>query len=385
MARNGKGIRKATESSIEIEFVYRGKRCRERIKCKPTDANFRKITLFREGIIEAIENDTFDYAQVFPNSKRAKLFSDEKKVILVGKWLDQWLDHKEQHIKASTYNGYRKAIGILKPQFGQIPLTELKKKDVRDWCKTLDCSNKRIRNLIQPLINAMQYAVDDELIENNPLKDFRFKRIEPPKEDHVDPLSREEAEKLLSVLSGQYKNMVQFALWTGLRTSELIALQWGDVDFVRGVVRIQRAKTQDSNKFETTKTNAGTREVKLLAPALSALGSQKAYTFLVGQHIFINELNGKPYAGDQQLWQAWKRALLKSGIRYRNPYQTRHTFASFLLSSGENVNWIAKQMGHGSIQITLRFYARFIPDESVEYGSKAVDRFGPRATKENNR
>lgn len=378
MESTSKGVRKATENSIELEFVYRGKRCRERIKCKPTDANFRKIAVFREKILEDIKNNTFDYAKAFPGSKRVKAFQEVNQVVLIGKWLDNWLGHKERHIKASTYSGYRKAIGILKPQFGHLALTEIKKKDVRNWCKTLDCSNKRIRNLVQPLINAMQYAVEDELIEDNPLKDFSFKRIEPPKDDHVDPLSRDEADKLLSVLSGQYKNLIQFALWTGLRTSELIALQWGDVDFVRGVIRIQRAKTQASRKFETTKTNAGTREVKLLAPAMSALGSQKAHTFLAGQHIFINELNGKPYSGDQQLWQAWRRALLKAGIRYRPPYHTRHTFASWMLSAGESLPWISKQLGHSSMQVTTKHYARFIADSQPEAGNKAVDLFGAR-------
>ncbi|MGZ8158361.1 MAG: tyrosine-type recombinase/integrase [Methylobacter sp.] len=376
MARNGSGVREATKTSYEIEFVYQRERCRERIKLKPCPSNRRIVERHRADIIAAIEDGTFDYAVTFPNSKRAKAFQESQKVIFIGQWLDKWLDHKERHIKASTYSGYRKAIGILKPQFGHIALTDIKKKDVRDWCKTLDCSNKRVRNLIQPLINAMQYAVEDELIENNPLKDFSFKRIEPPKEDYVDPLSREEAEKLLSVLNGQYKNLIQFALWTGLRTSELIALQWGDVDFMRGVVRIQRAKTQASRKFETTKTNAGTREVKLLAPALSALGAQKAHTFLAGQHIFINEANGKPYSGDQQLWQAWKRALLRAGIRYRPPYHTRHTFASWMLSAGESLPWISKQLGHASMQVTTKHYARFITDSQPEAGNKAVDLFG---------
>lgn len=375
MARNGSGIREATQTSYEIEFTYQGERCRERIKLKPCPANRRIVERHRAEIINAIEDGTFDYTVTFPKSKRAAKLRTQNEVLSVGQWLDKWLDSKEHHIKASTYNGYRKAIGILKPVFGHMALTEIKKRDLRQWCDTLKCSNKRIRNLTQPLISAMQFAVDDELIESNPLSDFKFRRIEAPKEDDVDPLSREEAEQLLLSLTGQYKNMIQFALWTGLRSSELIAVEWGDIDFVRGVARINKAKTQDSAKVETTKTKAGTREVKLLAPALSALSNQKAHTFIVGKHIFLNELTGLPFTGDQQLWRAWRRSLLKAGIRYRNPYQTRHSFASFLLSSGENINWISKQLGHENVIVTLKHYARFIPDENEQYGAKAVDRF----------
>jgi len=376
MARNGSGIREATKTSYEIEFTYQGERCRERIKLKPCPANLRAVERHRADIIAAIEDGTFDYSVTFPKSKRAAKLRADDEVLSVAEWLDQWLDRKERHVKASTYNTYRKVTVILKRQFGAIALTELKKKDVRAWCETLTCGNKRIKGLTLPLIDALQCAVDDELLELNPLRDFRFIKTEAPKEDHVDPLSREESEKLLGVLTGQYKNMVQFALWTGLRSSELIALQWGDIDFIRGVALIQRAKTQAATQVETTKTHSGRREVKLLVPALSALANQKPHTLLAGSHIFINELTGKSYDGDQQLWQAWKRALLRAGIRYRNPYQTRHTYASWMLSAGESLPWISQQMGHSSVIVTTRYYARFLTDSQPDAGNKAVGLFG---------
>ena len=375
MARNGSGVRKATESSIEIEFTYRGIRCRERIKCKPTDANIRRVTLFRDVIIDEIEAGTFDYAAKFPDSKKATSFQEVQDRILMGTWLDKWLDRKESHVKASTYDGIRKTVSILKKAWGHRFIDDIKKRDVREWCETLNIRNHRIKKFLFPLRDSLQCAVDDELIEVNPLHDFKFKRIEQTKDDHVDPLSREEAEKLLSVISGQYKNMIQFALWTGLRSSELIALEWGDVDFIRGIVMIQRAKTQAAKTTESTKTRAGTREIKLLAPALAALGSQKQFTFLAGKHIFLNQITGKPYDGDQQLRQAWQRALLKSGIRYRIPYQTRHTFASWMLSAGESLPWIATQMGHSNVMVTARHYARFIADSQPDAGNKAVELF----------
>jgi integrase len=379
MARNGEGVRKATENSIEIEFTYQSKRCRERIKCKATDANIRKIKLFRENIINEIESGIFDYQATFPDSKKINNFIKVEKKLLIADCLNTWLDEKEKQTKASTYNTYRKVIAILIPVFGKIAPEDIKKSDVKAWCKTLTCGNKRIKGLVLPLIASIQLAVDDELIEANPLYGFKFKLIEEIKEDTADPLSKEEAEILLSNLNGQYKNLVQFALWTGLRTSELIAVQWGDIDFIRSTMMVRRAKTQASKKDETTKTKTGTREVKLLAPTLSALANQKAFTFLSGKHIFINELTGKPFDGNYQLWTAWKRALLRSGIRYRNPYQTRHTYASWMLSAGESLPWISKQMGHSSITITTKHYARYLSDSHPDAGNLAVDLFSKKA------
>src|SRR5271157_2670055 len=101
---------------------------------------------------------------------------------------------------------------------------------------------------------------------------------ERKREDDVDPFSSEEQTAILNALSGQNRNLIQVALWTGLRTSELCALQWGDIDWKRGTMRVQRAKTQASDEAETTKTRSGMRDVKLLGPTLEALKSQKPHT-----------------------------------------------------------------------------------------------------------
>ena len=61
-------------------------------------------------------------------------------------------------------------------------------------------------------------------------------------------------------------------------------------------------------------------------------------------------------------------------MRYRNPYQTRHTYASMLLSAGENPAWIAKQMGHTNMNMVLQKYGRYMPDHDPLAGQKIVTR-----------
>ena len=374
MARNGSGVKAASESSIEIEFQYEGERCRERVKCKPSPSNLRRLALFRDEIIDSIAIGTFDYQASFPNSKRFKAKAPLSDNETIGHWLKVLLDRTEQTSKASTYATLTTTIKKLDGAFGKMKLTDIKRRHVREYCEKLTCGNRQIRKLVSALRQAIECAVDDEIIDTNPLTNFSFKKIEPPKEDHVDPLTKEEVETLLNSLSGSFKHFCQFAIWTGLRTSELVALEWGDIDFIRGVARINKAKTQDASKAETTKTTSGTRDIKLLPPALDALKQQKAETFILGKEIFMRD--GKAYDGAEQIWRDWKRALQRAGIRYRNPYQTRHTFASFMLSAGENINWLAKQMGHSQVTTTLKHYARFMPDGEDQYGLKAVERFG---------
>jgi integrase len=112
---------------------------------------------------------------------------------------------------------------------------------------------------------------------------------------------------------------------------------------------------------EGTKTDAGRREVKLLPPALQALSAQKAFTFFKGAEIFQNPRTGEQWTGDKCIRQAmWAPALRRAGVRYRKPYQTRHTYASMMLMAGEHVMWVAKQMGHTDWSLTAKRYSRWI-------------------------
>ncbi|WP_446812168.1 tyrosine-type recombinase/integrase [Methylomonas sp. 2BW1-5-20] len=340
----------------------------------------RRLEVFREEILAAISLGTFDYSATFPDSKRAELFKPQA-ALTISSRLNKWLDRKERHLKASTYDTYRRAILQLKTGLGDITIADIKKKDMRAWCETKTCSNKAIANLTSVLRAALQDAVDDELIDSNPLSDFRFRRAEAPKEtEDVDPFTAEEQLAILSALNGQHRNLIQFSFWTGLRPSEAIALEWTDIDFIKGVVQIKRAKTFHARKPETTKTRAGLREVKLLQPALAAIDDQKHHTFLDGRHVFKNPNTSKPWTGDRQIRKFWGWALKRAGVRYRNPYQTRHTYASMMLTAGESLPWISRQMGHSSVIMTTKAYARFIKDSLPDAGNKAVELFAEKRT-----
>ncbi|WP_421560784.1 MULTISPECIES: hypothetical protein [unclassified Pseudomonas] len=146
----------------------------------------------------------------------------------------------------------------------------------------------------------MNDATEEELIEQNPLADWTYSRKSaPPKEDDVDPFSPEEQQVVLGALSGQARNMMKFALWTGLRTGELVALVRGGIDWLREEVMVTRAMTQDSKgNAETTKRSAGRRSGKLLKPAMEALKTQKAHTFLADAEVFQNPRTLEHWAGD---------------------------------------------------------------------------------------
>lgn len=384
MGRDGRGVKAASESSIEISFMYRGARCRERVSLKPTAANLKRAEQHRAAILHAIASGTFDYRATFPESRIAARMEEAEatpgELTTVGEFLDKWLDRQKLERKASTYDTYRKiVIGKLDPWFGKLKLAELKRKHVRDKLSVYPAGNKTLGNIQSILRAALTDAVDDDLIEVNPLAGYTYRKKKELKspEDEIDPFDRVEQSAILAALEGQGRNLVQFAFWTGLRTSELVALEWGDIDLLRGVVRVSRAQTQNADEPEATKTDAGRREVKLLGMATEALVAQKAHTYLKGKEVFQNPQTLERWAGDQPIRKTlWQWALKRAGVRYRYPYQTRHTYASMMLSSGEHPMWVAQQMGHSDWSMIIRRYGRWMPDADTNAGSRAEEVYG---------
>ena len=124
-------------------------------------------------------------------------------------------------------------------------MVDLERKMTKDWLDTLKIGNKTPSNIQSCLRLAMMEAVEEVLIENNPMAGWTYKRkAAPTEDDEVDSFSPEEQRAIIAALTEQPANLVHFALWTDLRTSELVALDWGNVDWIRGKVMITKAMNQ---------------------------------------------------------------------------------------------------------------------------------------------
>lgn len=362
----------ASKSSIGIRFRYRGVLCEERIKLAPTPRNMGYATNLRGRILSDIAKGQFDYHAYFPGSKRSVLLAKEPAAMVsIGAKLDAWLAAIRPSIEHSTAVGYERAIrNTLSPAFGKTLLRDLSRAQIRTWIAEQTVSAKRLNNVLAPLRQMLAEAMEEGVIAANPMSGIRIKR-KGPKDDDVDPFTPEECAAILNECDSQFRNLIQFALWTGLRTSELIGLRWQDVDWRAGLVLVRQASVM--KQVKGPKTAAGRRNVKLLPPALAALQAQRAHTQLAGGAVFHDPRTGEPWLGDKQIreWH-WRPALARAKVRYRYPYQTRHTYASTLLSAGENPVWVASQMGHKDWVMIVRTYGRWIPQVDPTAGDKAT-------------
>ena len=379
--RNGHGAARARgKNSIQLDFAHNGIRCRETLKLEPTKANlsFARNLLARIAYEQA--TGQFVYRDHFPHSRKADLFDDRKSTRqTVGTCLDTYLSSMRPVLATSTFNDYASAISHhLKPAFGDVPLTDLSTKTVREFIAGLVISPKRINNVLVPLRGMLADAFADGLIERNPMD--RVKNLSA-KTEEPDPFTPAERDAILSACDDpQLRNLFQFAFWTGLRTGELIAVEWADIDWISGQVRVRRSVTR--KEVKCPKTKSGERNVLLLPPALTALKAQRQHTELLAGRIFHNPRTQQPWETDGQIRKtAWVRILRRAGVRYRYPYQMRHTYASTLLSAGENPVWVSQQMGHKDWGMLRKVYGRWIPEVNPQAGERIMELLDKAVTK----
>ena len=347
-------------NSVVMPFTYLGKRCRETCPKPTTKSGWKLLEQKHQTILFEISMGIFDYLKHFPNSKRGKmLLKSRADFYTIGDGLKDWFKRNESKYERSTVQGYKSAIFYhLIPQFGSLAIADLTAIQVKEWLASLKTlSNKRKNNILIPLRQLYEELYLDSFIEKNPLE--RIKNL-PVSPREPEPFIRMEIEKILSQLEGQERNFFQFAFWSGLRTSELIALSWQDIDFENNRFYVRQAKV--NGFLKGTKTSAGYRTVTLQPEAKQALLNQLAYTGTLQDVVFHDSRKNCPWKGDQVLRKTiWTPALKRAQVKYREPYQTRHTFASMLLSRGEEPMWVANQMGHKDWGMIRKTYGRWIP------------------------
>lgn len=364
---------------LQIAFSYEGHQCREVLPPgNVTRAYIDYAAGLRAEIRRKIADGIFDYLAYFPDSPKAKEFAPKPKFLLLGQLLNRQLALYEKQaenetISASTLLGYSKLINnTLIPQWGATALSDLSPSLLRAWISGMGVTGKTIRNLLTPLRSVLDDAVNDDLIMVNPLDRVALKKLIKQtaikSEYEVDPFDHEETTALLKAARDDERPMVQFWLAGGLRPGEMIALQWTSIDWVHGTVRIEDNSVtgmRDGKRVQVSKqpkTESGKRDVALTPDALSALRAQKAYTFIAGTHIWHDPRKSEPWSDDASFRKSlWLPLCKRAGIRYRNPYQMRHTFASTLLTGGCNPFWLADQMGHADAEMVFKIYGKWIP------------------------
>lgn len=227
-----------------------------------------------------------------------------------------------------------------------------------DALSDLDATGKTRNNTIIPIRKIFAIAVSDKLTTTNPALEIHYVKHQTPDPDPFDP---SEVRSILQWMQSHYGDEVEnyfgTGFYTGMRTSEQMSIVWNDIDWNDAVIKIQRARVRKEHKG--TKTGRA-RDHELNSMAIHYLSRQKQFTQLKGDLVFPDPVTGKQFNDDKPpRLRYWIPALKSLGIRYREPYQMRHTYATMAIMAGVNPVYVARQMGN-SVRVMFKNYARWI-------------------------
>lgn len=282
-------------------------------------------------------------------------FGNEKKgakEIKLSEFAATWLSSYRGNVRELTYKTYvadvnKKILSAL----GDKSLSEIDALALTKWQGDLkmSLSAKRINNLRNLFSQILDAAVNMDLMVKNPFKSVKKLKNE---KTVISPLSLDEVKLAISGADKHFANVLKVAFFTGMRTGELIALRWDKIDFDRETIRIDAAIRQGI--YGEPKTQSSIRTIKMLPVVKDALLELYDES---SEWVIPNPQGGMLYE-TKSLSKKWTELLKKVGLKHRVFYQTRHTFASIMLSKNEDVLWVSSTMGHADASMTFKRYAK---------------------------
>jgi integrase len=390
---------------LRIVFHYKGRRIRESLGVPDTPKNRKIAGELRTSVCFAIKTGSFNYAAQFPDSVNLRHFGLQSKEITLSDLSEKWLALKRMETSNNTMRSYESVIKIMVNWLGARKLISavnqedllFLRKELLTGAHLLKGGQKKAKmGRKAPTVNGymvitggmFQFAASNGYIEKNPFEGISLLKKSKPE---PDPLERDEFVRLIEAANHpQIKNLWSLAVYTGMRHGELCALAWEDIDLKAGTIIVRRTYTR-AKEFTLPKTDSGTdRIIHLIQPAIEALKSQLELTRLGKQKkvevklreygrssthpctfVFNPEVTRKNPAGTNHysvtsLSSSWEGLTKRAGIRYRNPYQSRHTYACWALAVGANPTFIATQMGHRNAQMVYIVYGAWMSENNAD-------------------
>ena len=268
-----------------------------------------------------------------------------------------YLEFKKHELKYSTLDKYTNIIkDRLDPIFGKRNIADIKPSDIKKWLYNIDdvgAKSKRI--YISILSGIFQEAFYDEVIQRNPVKFIKLPKLIKVK---IEPFTADEVKAIINIAESTYhKYYLVIAFYTGMRSGEIVGLKKSDIDFKNKTITVQRTRSRFGES--SPKTVYSIREIPIvdvLMPYLLEIYNKHDHEYLL-----ITQYK-KPYK-DNSVFQEyfWKPTLKKLNIKYRRPYNTRHTYATNMLYNNLITPvQLAQFLGHSSTQMVYDVYVNYI-------------------------
>ena len=296
-------------------------------------------------------------------------------------WLTQWLENYiRPSVKVRTYERYHLIIEQhIKNSIGNIELDALSPLVLQKFISELlqNGNRKTGKGLSANSVNAVISVIQGSLRTAHLLglsKEYAADKLKRPKlkEKPVECFTMSEQKQIeQSILNGKKDKMygILLCLYSGLRIGELIALQWSDIDFVKGILTVSKSchDGQDGLIIDEPKTANSRRLIPLpkqLLPILKGIKKKSNSPFVVSA-------NGSSVSV-RSYQRSFELLLKRLNIPHKGFHSLRHTFSTRALECGMDVKTLSEILGHKNPTVTLNRYAHSL----MEHKADMMNRLG---------
>lgn len=246
-------------------------------------------------------------------------------------------------------------------------------------------TRKTVRNHHIVIHSILSTAVDWNILMNNPAECAKPQKVTKPKAKYYND---EQVAEMLNALSSEplmYMTMIYLAIDIGLREGELTGLKWEDINFNTCEININKQRHYIAGIGDVEgkpKTDAGMRIVTASKTVISLLKEYKKQqtenrlkfgtAWQNGEYVFLHE-DGKPIS-TQRPYKWFTNFLKRHNLPKITFHQLRHTNASLLISSGEDIVTVSERLGHADKNVTLNTYSHIIKSKEAQVANK-MDEF----------
>jgi len=260
------------------------------------------------------------------------------------------------------------------PFCGGKAIADLEPREIELWLRSLKLAPKskaHIRAMLRMLVDFAMWSGVMQ-VARNPIELVvvrgASKRTRKPRS-----LTVKEFQRLTAELEDPFRTMAQVAVCFGLRASELLALQWSDVDWLNGKLHIQRAIVMQN--VDEVKTEESRREMTIARELLDVLRQWRQTSQFSSETdwIFASPVQiGRLPISYSWFWRNLQNAAERADIGKLGTHAFRHTYRSWLDAVGTPIAVQQKLMRHTDIRTTMNVYGDVVTDEMAHASSKVA-------------
>lgn len=299
--------------------------------------------------------------------------------ITLRKLYPQWIEYKALR-SAPTYMSRLHTdwkTYYLNSDIIDIPIKTLNKLTLDVWCHKLiqqySMSKNQYYNVTTIIRQALNYAVDLGIIDNNPLSLVKidgkrvFRKVKK-KPDATQIFFKEELELIYPMAWKDFYNRTKiyqlaplallFQFQTGLRISELCTVRYEDIE-TPDYIHIQRMLRRDTNEVvEHTKSDCGDRQVFLTSMAKDIIAKARERQTELGvdnNGYIFSIINNRPLT-ERSVSDLYRKYCKNAGIIHKSSHKARKNYISSLIQGQVNLNLVREMAGHAEERTTLKNY-----------------------------